>query len=82
MAPVVDLQDAYTNIFAEWYGDALSGDILDRRTLSTMSYLSFYELMKGGGKRKKYGRAINTETGEVYEHQEDHQLSLTMYYFV
>ena len=25
-----------------------------------MSYLSFYELIKGGGKRKKYGRsAVN-----------------------
>ena len=74
-AKIQYLQDTYTNIFAEWYGDALSDDILDRRTLSTMSNLSFYELMKGGGKRKKYGRANNTETGEEYEHQEDHQLS-------
>ena len=63
------LQDAYTNIFAEWYRDAISDDILDRRTLATMSYLSFYEIMKGGGKRKKYGRtavfANNSGIGEV-----------------
>jgi hypothetical protein len=48
------LQDAYTNIFTIWYGE-LSESRLDRRTLSTMSYLTFYELMKGEGKRKKYG---------------------------
>ena len=43
-----------------WYHhplSELSDSRLGRRTLSTLScyYLTFYELMKGEGKRKKYG---------------------------
>ena len=50
------LQDAYLHIFDEWYGDQ-SEALLDRRTVSSMSYISFYELIKGSGKRIRYGAA-------------------------
>ena len=56
------LQDAYSTIFTKWCGDARDTH-LDRRTLSSMSYLSFYELIKGGGKRKKYGSAVHGNEG-------------------
>jgi len=56
------LQDAYSTIFTKWCGDARDTH-LDRRTLSSMSYLSFYELIKGGGKRKKYGSVDVVEVG-------------------
>ena len=65
------LQDAYLHIFDEWYGDQ-GVALLDRRTVSSMSFLSFYELIKGGGKRIKYGRTrgniqaeANSENGDV-----------------
>jgi hypothetical protein len=54
------LRDSYNNIYDEWYGES-SAARLDKRSLSTMSYLSFYELMKGGGKRKNYGKADDEE---------------------
>ncbi len=54
------LRDSYNNIYDEWYGES-SAARLDKRSLSTMSYLSFYELMKGGGKRMNYGMAIDEE---------------------
>jgi len=53
---VTFLQDAYVRIFQEWYGD-LSTLQLDRRTLATMSFMSFYDLIKGNGRKKKYGRS-------------------------
>ena len=58
-------------IFIDWYGDASDGN-LDRRSLASMSYLSFYELIKGGGKRKKYGRsAVNSNDAVVLDGDEE-----------
>ena len=50
---ILYLQNAYSSIFTQWYGQ-LSHSHLDRRTLATMSYLSFYDLINGEGKRKNH----------------------------
>ena len=63
-AKIQYLPNAYASIFSAWYGDS-SEALLDRRTLSTMSYLSFYEIMKGGGRRKKYGGAERNRAEDV-----------------
>jgi hypothetical protein len=52
-AKVRHLQTGFTAIFQEWYGIENSDERLNRRSVSEMSVLSFYELMKGDGKRKE-----------------------------
>ena len=42
---------------------------LGRRTQSTLSYLTFYELMKGEGKRKKYGGTAVDEEDDNNDNQ-------------
>jgi len=61
---VIFLQDAYARIFQEWYGD-LSTIQLDRRTLASMSFMSFYDLIKGNGRKKKYGRSRNNSQQDL-----------------
>ena len=58
------LQDAYLNIFDEWYGDQ-SDALLDRRSVSSMSYISFYELINSCGKRIRYGAARGNLQNEM-----------------
>jgi len=64
------LQGAYSQIFHEWYGD-LSTIQLDRRTLASMSFMSFYDLIKGNGRKKKYGRARNISHHNLDADEED-----------
>ena len=55
-----------------WYHhplSELSDSRLGRRTLSTLSYLTFYELMKGEGKRKKYGGTAVDEEDDNNDNQ-------------
>ena len=47
----------------------LSDSRLGRRTLSTLSYLTFYELMKGEGKRKKHGGTAVDEEDDNNDNQ-------------
>ena len=58
------LQDAYLNIFDKWYSNE-SICQLDRRSVSSMSFLSFYELINGNGKRIKYGGTRRNSHNEV-----------------
>lgn len=55
-----------------WYHhplSELSDSRLGRRTQSTLSYLTFYELMKGEGKRKKYGGTAVDEEDDNNDNQ-------------
>ncbi len=55
-----------------WYHhplSELSDSRLGRSTLSTLSYLTFYELMEGEGKRKKYGGTAVDEEDDNNDNQ-------------
>ena len=59
-------------IFTLWYNnnEALINANLDRRTLSTMTYNTFYELIQGNGRRKKYRKRSQRQNGEGLEADE------------